>query len=69
MKRAVQVGILAACADRLRPMRERNVFESGTKGVGGGIWAVVVDERWRWRRGEGRRKGRNEDGWVRGLAV
>lgn len=32
-----QVGIFAACWERLRPMSFRNVETSGTKGVGGGI--------------------------------
>lgn len=32
-----QVGILEACWDRLRPIKERKVGASGTKGVGCGI--------------------------------
>ena len=36
-KREGQLGILAACWERLRPIRVRNVGESGTKGVGEGI--------------------------------
>lgn len=36
-KRDVQVGILAECWERLRPIKVRKVEGSGTKGVGWGI--------------------------------
>ena len=50
---------MAACWERLRPMRERKVRASGTKGVGGGMWdAAIWDLRWRKRvRGRGLERG------------
>ena len=49
-KREGQLGILAACWERLRPMRVRKVGGSGTKGVGEGIGEGVVEVRaWRQR--------------------
>ncbi len=49
-KRDGQLGILAACWERLRPIRVRKVDGSGTKGVGGGIGGWVVEVRaWRQR--------------------
>ena len=40
-KREGQLGILAACWERLRPIRVRNVGGSGTKGVGEGIGGLL----------------------------
>ena len=49
-KREGQLGILAACWERLRPIRVRKVGGSGTKGVGDGIGLGVVEVRaWRQR--------------------
>lgn len=53
-KRDCQVGILAACCERLRPMSLRKVEASGTKGVGWGIGGCEV-RAWRWRRQRARR--------------
>lgn len=70
-KREGQLGILAACWERLRPIRVRKVGGSGTKGVGEGIGRGVVEVRaWRQRvQMVGRRKRVGGDGreWVRGF--
>lgn len=73
-KRADQLVNLEAWAERLRPIRVRNVEGLGTKGVGWGIcWGWVewvrwwVHGRWWWRsrRGVGRmREGSRKDGRV-----
>lgn len=49
MKREGQLGILAACWDRLRPIRVRNVGASGTKGMGEGIGGLLEACAWRQR--------------------
>ena len=41
-KREGQLGILAECWERLRPIRVRNVGGSGTKGVGEGMGGLLV---------------------------
>jgi len=42
-KRASHDSILLACADNFRPMSERNVPVSGTKGVGEGILGGLIE--------------------------